>query len=469
MKLLTNMPFESFEDRGRYPDIQVLSYGTAEQFWVDQMQYPPDISYDPVHEHLDELFRRLPSGFVPDAMLIYWPDQQPIPRGLETCPVPVVGVISDYNLSLPWITGLWAWFDTWLCDRNGQQLFENLSFADTRYWCQYSYKAPSHRIYRGIERDLDLGFAGNLSPWVQRERHPWIERILALSDHGLACSVRTGIYGSDYGRFLNRCKIGFNRSIRGEMNLRAFEVPACGAALMMEAENREVRDFLVPDEEVVLYRAEDFEDQVAGLLGNPRRRARIAAAGQQRIRSHSMGHRLRELAALLQSPGPQRLPATEFERQLSRGTAMLGTWARPHAQQVFLECLQAQPDEPRALNGLGCTKAMENTPESVREAWLLFQRAAEIDAGFVPAAFNRWYLGQRSEDPGRWSGTDDLMTRLAVCSSWQALDGLLLPVDFSADSVSLSLALGEALRALDREPYVQAVRNLVGAAEPATV
>ena len=49
---------------------------------------------------------------------------------------------------------------------------------------------------------------------------------------------------------------------RGEMNLRAFEVPACGAMLMMESSNLEVRECFVPGHEVVLYGDDDLEEQV---------------------------------------------------------------------------------------------------------------------------------------------------------------------------------------------------------------
>ena len=89
-----------------------------------------------------------------------------------------------------------------------------------------------------------------------------MDRVRRLNELGISAEVRSDIFGDDYGRFLNRARIGFNRSIRGEMNLRAFEVPACGGLLFMEEQNREIREFLTPGEEVVLYNNDNFEELV---------------------------------------------------------------------------------------------------------------------------------------------------------------------------------------------------------------
>ncbi|MEI6131156.1 MAG: glycosyltransferase, partial [Planctomycetota bacterium] len=50
----------------------------------------------------------------------------------------------------------------------------------------------------------------------------------------------------------------------------------CGAVLVMERDNLEVRDFFVPNEECVLYDDADFEHVIADLLCFPVRIARIA-------------------------------------------------------------------------------------------------------------------------------------------------------------------------------------------------
>jgi hypothetical protein len=116
--------------------------------------------------------------------------------------------------------------------------------------------------------------------------------------------------GSDYGRDLSRCRIGWNRSIRGEMNLRAFEVPACGAVLLMERENREVADFFVPGEECVLYGADDFEDVVTGLLAAESRTA-IEIVDAEGKRSAIQRSEIEEF-----TPSPNSLMPVGFEKQI---------------------------------------------------------------------------------------------------------------------------------------------------------
>lgn len=254
MRILCNLPLECFDERAAMHDVELVTFGPPGAMDVEGVPYPFDVAFDPSCGSWRDLAACLPAGFTPDVLLLYWPDQEPLLDGLEECPWQVVGVISDYNVSLPYVAGLWPFFDVLLCDRAGQDLFAALSFADVRYWNQYAHKRPFHRRFDDVDaRSIDVGFAGNLNPVVQRERAPWIGRVRNLASQGVTVEVRNDVRGTAYGRFLNRCLIGWNRSIRGEANLRAFEVPACGALLLQERHNLEIAEFFVPGEECVLY------------------------------------------------------------------------------------------------------------------------------------------------------------------------------------------------------------------------
>jgi hypothetical protein len=216
VRILCNLPLECFDERAAMRGVDVVTYGPPDRRIVDGVHFPFDVAFDPSTGSWDELQARLPRGFAPDVLLVWWPDQEPLPAGLEHCPIPVVGVVSDYDLSLPYLVGLWPFFDVLLCDRPGQELFGRLRFADVRYWCQFAHKRPVHRVVPGAgPRDIDVGFAGNLEPAVQRERAPWIERLRRLGELGVGVAIESGVHGDGYGRFLNRCRIGWNRSIRG--------------------------------------------------------------------------------------------------------------------------------------------------------------------------------------------------------------------------------------------------------------
>jgi hypothetical protein len=448
VRVLCNLPLECFEAREHFSGIELTTFGPPDRMWVDGTFYPFDVEFDPSAGTLAELFSRLPADYRPDLILVYWPDQEPLPSGLEDSPVPVVGILSDYNLSISHTRGLWPFFDVLLVDRAGVDCFAKLSFPDVRYFCQFSFKRPFHRLYPDIPRDLDVAFCGNLNPIIQKARTPWIQRVRDLSRLGVRAEVATGIHGEAYGRFLNRTKIGFNHSIRGEMNLRAFEVPACGALLFMEDTNREVRDFLTPDEEVVLYNQENFEERVGELLGDESRRQRMADAGHRRIQQFSMAKRLPVLLDLMEKPGPGRPPSTPFDRLLGRGIAMLGTWAQGSAiLRPLIEAADLRPDDPRPLNALALALLRSTADQHSRQVVDLFEKACAISPTYVPAALNLLTLLEASDrgDLAR-PVRDSLVERLSQAPDFADLDGPVLPLGFSERAVAVAGALVEALR-----------------------
>lgn len=448
MRILCNLPLECFDDRAAMRDVELLTYGPQDRMMVDGVHFPFDVAFDPSRGSWHDLAAALPDGFVPDLVLIYWPDQEPLPAGMEHCPVPVVGVVSDYNLTLPYIAPLWPMFDSLLCDRHGQDLFRRLSFQDVRYWCQFAQKRAFHRRFDDVEaRDIDIGFVGNLNPAVQRERAPWIERVRNLSQRGIRSDVQQGICGADYGRFLNRCRIGWNRSIRGEMNLRAFEVPACGALLMMERSNLEVRDFLVPDEECVLYDDSDFEAVVEQLVRDPARTDRIARAGYERIQEHRLGNRLHELQELTRG-GVRRPDSTEADRLLGRAIAMLTTWASGDAiAEAALAAHKAAPEDPRGLNLMALATLRWRGNDGGQTAFDLLQRASAIAPDYAPSVVNLTAIAQASGNEQLLRAVvDERNRRLEQSTDWFALDGPVLPFGFDEKSIARSLALQDAVR-----------------------
>ncbi|MCA8950032.1 MAG: glycosyltransferase family 1 protein [Planctomycetes bacterium] len=454
VRILCNLPLECFDEREALEGVELVTYGPADRMNVDGVQFPFDLVFDPSNGSWDELVDLLPDGFRPDLLLIYWPDQEPLPAGLEHCPIPIVGVFSDYNLALPYLAGLWPFFDVVLCDRAGQDLFRRLSFADVRYWCQYAHKRPFHHLMPEVgARDIDIGFAGNLNPAVQRERTSWIERLQAMRRDLVEVETVSGRHGLDYGRFLNRCKIGFNRSIRGEMNLRGFEVPACGAVLMMERDNLEVREFFEPDEECVLYGDDDFEPLVLELLVDDARRERIARAGHRRVQEHRLGKRIGQLANLARNPGPGRPRSSEADRVLGRAVAMILTWAPGEAvAAAALAANHLAPDDPRTLNLLALATLRWRGADGGEAAWKLFCRALQVSPSYVPAATNLCALAHATNDPGLATSVQCEVDRRIASPSWFDLDGPTLPFGYAARAIDRSLALQSAVR--DGDPQL---------------
>ena len=451
MRILCNLPLECFDDRANLRGVELCTYGPEGRMMVDGVHFPFDVAFDPSQGSIEELLAALPPDFAPDLLLLYWPDQEPLPEGLHRCPFPVVGVVSDYNLTLPCMTRLQPFFDTLLCDTAGVPLFERIGYPDVRRFCQYTWKRPFHDRDPGLPRDIDVAFVGNLNPAVQRERAPWIARLCGLESRGVRTAIRQGLHGNAYGDLLGASRIGFNRSIRGEMNLRGFEVPACGALLLMERDNLEVREFFEDGEECVLYGDSDFEEIVTDLLRDEPRRARIARAGHRRAQEHTLGNRMPQLLELLARKGPGRARLGDGAAALGRAEAMLTTWApRQAAARAAMAAVRLLPDDPRALNVMAVAGLAWRGAGMAQEALALLQRAFAADQDFVPAAFNLARLLKGSDRTDlALAAAAHAQQRAAAATAPTALSGPMLPLGFGAESVDWSRALQQAWRSGD--------------------
>lgn len=271
---------------------------------------------------LQGLWEKLPPGWEPDYF-IWWGLYFPLPEDLADCPCPRYLIVSDWHPYLPVLKHYLPLFDWVFADRALLDILANWGFAEASYWPAYSF-APQDIPARSPDqvRDIDIAFIGNLNPRLHSRRSHYLRRLAALSDR-YRVVIQSKIYGEDYFKLLQRSRLVFNHSLRGEMNLRAYEAPACGALLLMEADNREIRDFLTPDEACVLYTSENFESQIHGLLADPERCARIAAQGQQSIGQYSWEGQFENLL--------RQLPT--LPRRVKQGVSpALGGWiAAQHA------------------------------------------------------------------------------------------------------------------------------------------
>ncbi len=451
VRVLCNHPLDIFDDRSAMTGVELLTFGRSCGHPTNP-DVPYDIEFDASQGTFEELLAALPAGWRPDVVLIWWPDQEPLPEGLHLAPMPVVGVFSDYNLTLPYTCNLQGMFDVVVCDRPGRQVFSNLGYGDVRPFCQYTFKREFHYPRPGVARDLDIAFAGNLNPAVQRERAPWVARLSNLSAVGASVEIRQSVTPADYGHLLSRARIGFNRSIRGEMNLRGFEVPACGALLLMERSNQEVREFFVDGEECVLYGDDDFEQVVVDLLRDPARVGRIAAAGHRRVQDYSMGKRLPQLLAMLETPGPGRAQVDEATVALGRAEAMLLSWASPEAKtRAAMQAARLAPQSAAAINVLAMAALHLRGAQGAGQALELLRRSAGTDPSYLPAQRSIAMLLDSSDRLDLASQAhEEARHRLDRASSWQHLAGPSLPLGFSAEAVDWSLDLQQIVR--ERDP-----------------
>ncbi len=136
------------------------------------------------------------------------------------------------------------------------------------------------------ERDIDVLFVGNLHPAVQRERLPWLARLAKLAERRNVV-IRTGISGDECRALMARSRVAFNRSVRSEANMRAFEAAAAGALLFQEAGNRELPGIVAEGRECVYYDDENLEERLEHFLDHEHEdeRRAIAEAARAKVAS----------------------------------------------------------------------------------------------------------------------------------------------------------------------------------------
>ncbi|MCB9880284.1 MAG: glycosyltransferase [Planctomycetes bacterium] len=457
MHLLTNYPLELYGPRSEFPFESIVTFGPDPGHRIGDQTIPYDISFDASRRSIQELLA-LVDGAPPDVIMLWWPDQEPIPFGLEDCEVPVVGVMSDYNLTLPFCRDLAPFFDLILCDHSALPVLGRLSFARIEPWCQYSYRPDVHHPLLGDDgrerdRDIDIAFVGNLDPIVQRHRLPYLERIAAL-DRSWRVHIGSAPPGRAYGELLARSRIAFNRSIRGEANLRCFEATACGALLMCERENLEIRRYFREDEEVVLYGPHDLERKIHWLLTHEEERKRIADAGQRRVRDHRLARHFEPLIDLLGTLDITGRPRVdEVTRVLGRATSMIA--ARADADTILTPLIRCADREvsARTRNTLAVALVTRVGQSMFARAMTLLDNARLLDPAHLPSLANARFLCAITGDvTGASALGKELQWRARTSERPADFDGLVLPVGFESRGIAHADALASCLKNSDLAP-----------------
>lgn len=372
------------------------------------------------HFTLYDLESVYPAGWKPDVLLFWSLEYQPIPTGLEAADALVVGVVGDWNLGAIAYHSVGGAFDVLFADRKGCDHLRAAGFPTVRYAPLWGFDPALHRRLPDVTRDIDIAFVGNFHFEIQQDRAKWLARLAPLSRRYRLC-LTSGVYGEEYVRLLNRARIVFNHSLRGEINMRVYEAAACGALLFYERENEEIRDLFTDRRECVLYDGSNLEPLLDHYLTHEDERARIAEAGWQTVQAHTDGHHLagvlaqlptllktrslrpRPFAALSRDERVERLAAHRLGLQRSAclssadllyKTLILHTPTAPllsaHAC-VFAACLPLTKD-PMART-VFCEQARHLAedaaacdPQSIAPRWIRAHIALDTEMGEKPLA-----------------------------------------------------------------------------------
>ena len=142
-----------------------------------------------------------------------------------------------------------------------------------------------------VPKRFDVAFVGNACPGPRAELLDLIRRKYPNSFLGQA-------YFDEMARTYSAARMAFNRSIKNDVNMRAFEAIACGSLLVINdlAENGQ-DELLRHGVHLATYREpEDLLDKLAFYLEREEVRERIAAAGRSEvIEKHTYRNRMERL------------------------------------------------------------------------------------------------------------------------------------------------------------------------------
>src|SRR5262249_18406757 len=116
--------------------------------------------------------------------------------------------------------------------------------------------------------------------------------------------VIANVFNAAYLALLQRSRIVFNRSARGECNMRTFEAATSGALLFQEASNREVPAYFRDRQECVLYDETNLEDLLEHYLTHEDERRVLAEAARKRMRGYSFASLWRQALDALEADLP---------------------------------------------------------------------------------------------------------------------------------------------------------------------
>jgi hypothetical protein len=230
--------------------------------------------------YFPDILKKLPAGWEPEIVLFKSPLYFAVPYGIEACPWPTVLLLDDWFGGIDYLPDTFAKFDYIFTDKTSVAMLHDLGFSKVDYWPLFAFSPNLFHLIRGEQRTYDVTFTGNFNVNVQGKRLPWLRRLTAL-DKKYNIRIFHQAWHEEYTKILNRSKIVFNHSIKGEMNQRAFEATACGAMLLMEEANLEVREFFTPGKDCVLYNDRNFEEMLDYYLMHDDERAAIAKSGYE--------------------------------------------------------------------------------------------------------------------------------------------------------------------------------------------
>jgi FkbM family methyltransferase len=346
----------------------------------------------------ETVLQRLPSNWRPDFLVLDL-HYTSIPGCLWNSPVPIIGLAADWNLLWHGYRRLLPHVDLILTDTTGVEVLAKEGIHHALAANLFGLEAGwlAEQIPATGPRPIDVLFVGNLHPAVQRERLTWLGRLGALSDR-YRISIHQGLYDDQYRDLVRQSKIVFNRSIRGECNMRVFEAAAGGALLFQEEGNREVEAYFQDRKECVLYNEHNLEELLAYYLEHEDERLAIVEAALSKVGEFTFAKlwsqhltQIDQMWPTIEERARQRVAANRAVDLTGRVWQALGS-TRPQTDANLVQDLnaavRADPGSADLHNSLGMALVVTNAGNELQPIGEAFLAAARRDGSHLIANLN---------------------------------------------------------------------------------
>jgi tetratricopeptide (TPR) repeat protein len=415
------------------------------------------VGLEPVH--VGDILDRCP--FVPDFMLLTDSiNLRTAFLGLEAVEIPKVFYGVDSPMNAFWQFHMANVFDLTFFDQNSSVKDFRAKYPHRADRVDWLPLAADQNIYHrlNLEKLYDVSFVGSLNERV-RPKRTWLLR--ELSRHFRlqvfdGSGTRT-IPPGEVAKIYNQSRVVLNENLFPGLNLRAFEIMACGACLLTESSDGSWKQFFNDWEHLVAFESENVIERLHVLLRDDQQRDYIADAGlAQVLANHTIEHRAGQLVASVKDylhecelrgdannshylgraflqladrhPGqPVGKLKPEGFRLLMAAAASDVESATPHFELAAQSLQEGRLPDARA--SLQC--ALEIDPGHLRSRWALFWCLKEIgEAAAAGCELERFchhlrkscndrQLFQRVSEAGNLEMADYLFfAELLECAGW---------------------------------------------------
>ena len=263
-------------------------------------------------------------------------------------------LISDWYLAFSdSLEAAWR-VDMVITGTRGERIFKAAGFDNVLAMPMLGYQPEIDGQFslQADQRDIDVFMGGNPNWVIHRQREQILAELLELPAevnllHGPFVDRNT------YNRLLGRSKIVVNQTVIGEINMKVYEVAAAGACLFVEEGNLDIRDYLVPDESVVLFNQANLREKVDYYLSHSEQRERIAQKAREAMARFTYRENFRNIV--------ERLDELNKYGQLKGKRPCFELSPEDLAEGMMGYCLRHNGGDLLAPIALGNTPALDTT------------------------------------------------------------------------------------------------------------